>query len=235
MNLYFFVNFLILLNFFVTIIFIILSLKFPECNIFKLLKYSFEASLVGAIADSYAVFGLFYKLGPHTEVLLRNKKKIIEKVKIFVGEFLFKKEFLDKELDQIEINVLQNIDNAFLKEKIEKIILKNVEKYKLPQKILKLIIYEISEKIIELITKNKIISKKLNDKSKYLIKKIILENHNVILDLIEKRLTAINDKEFVEIIKSSSWNELQWIRLNGTILGFIIGVLIGILNVYLNI
>ncbi len=235
MSLYLFVNFLILLNFFVTIIFIILSLKFPENNVFKLLKYSFEASLVGAIADSYAVFGLFYKLGPHTEVLLKNKRILIEKIKIFVGEFLFEKEFLDIELEKIEINVLQHIDNAFLKEKIGKIILKNVEKYKLPQKILKLIIYEISDKVIELIIKNKSLSEKLNNKSKFLIKKIILENHNVILDLIDKRLSSISDREFIEIIKSASWNELQWIRLNGTILGFIIGILIGFLNIYLNI
>ena len=64
------------------LIFLILSLltviytssKYPDLTIIKILKSGIEASLVGFIADSYAVYGLFYKLGPHTNLILRKRK-----------------------------------------------------------------------------------------------------------------------------------------------------------------
>jgi uncharacterized membrane-anchored protein YjiN (DUF445 family) len=54
------------------------------------------------------------------------------------------------------------------------------------------------------------------------------------VDLIRKRLESIDDDEFVEAVKKASWDELQWIRLNGALLGFTIGFLVGVMDYFLS-
>ncbi len=230
MNLYYFLNILIFFNLFFTILFLFLTLKFPEIIWLKLLKFTFEASLVGSIADTYAIFGLFYKLGPHTNIIIGKKDVLIEKIKLFVGDFLLNKDFLEKELEKVDINLFEYVDETLFREKLSDVLMRNIKKIKIPQQILSIITKEIIDKIIQLLHKNETIKSKINYRGKKIIKNIIIENHTLLLDLIEKRLKGIDDREFVNIIKQTTWNELQWIRLNGTILGGLIGLFLGILN-----
>jgi hypothetical protein len=67
-------NITFLFLFFVLVGVIYLNSKYPEITILKILKFGLEASFVGFIADSYAIYGLFYKLGPHTKIILRKEK-----------------------------------------------------------------------------------------------------------------------------------------------------------------
>ncbi len=235
MNLCRVVNFLILIIVILCTIFFYLSKLYPDNKIFFVLKYTFEASLIGAIADTYAIFGLFYRIGPHTDILRKKKKDLIEKIKIFVGEFLFNSEFLDKELDKVSIEIGEYLDNEDLKEQLIKILSSNLrkilEKYKY-LKFLNIIISEISYKIADILIKKLKKSEKINTIGKDLIKSVIIDNHNLIIELIEKRLNSISNDEFIETIKNSSWYELQWIRINGTILGSLIGLFFGFINLY---
>ncbi|EDP73582.1 DUF445 family protein [Hydrogenivirga sp. 128-5-R1-1] len=58
--------------------------------------------------------------------------------------------------------------------------------------------------------------------------KLIEEKHSYLLELIKNRIDSVPDEEFIKAVKKASWDELQWIRVNGTILGFCIGILLGI-------
>lgn len=223
------VNLIIFFNFVMSIIFLYFSYKFPDLYVLKILKFAFEASLVGAIADSYAVFGLFYKIGPHTQIIINKKSELIEKVKLFVGEFLFEKDFLEKELSGVDVEILKISDIKKLKDKLIPSILKKAKKYKIANSLINIILSELIDKVIELVILK--FNQQINNKGKDIIKNVIIENHDVILELIDKRLKSIEDKEFVDIIKNSCWDELQWIRLNGCLLGWIIGVFIGIFNI----
>jgi len=228
MTLYRFINLIIFFNLFFLVICQYFVVKYNNVLILKIIRYTLEASLIGAIADTYAIFGLFHKIGPHTDILRRKKRELVEKTKEFVGNFLFDKNFLDRELKNFELNITEYFDEKELAESIYR----NIERTFKNNKILKIVTKEIGEKIAELIIKkliqSKSFNKNINKIGKELIKKIIFENHDIIMELIEKRLGSISDQEFIDMVKTSSWNELQWIRLNGLILGAFIGLVFGI-------
>ena len=65
------------------------------------------------------------------------------------------------------------------------------------------------------------------------ILKAIETNHNHIGQIITESFNKLDDKDFVDLIEEKVGNDLQWIRLNGTIMGFLVGCLIGGINYYL--
>jgi uncharacterized membrane-anchored protein YjiN (DUF445 family) len=254
-------NITFLFLFFVLVGVIYLNSKYPEITILKILKFGLEASFVGFIADSYAIYGLFYKLGPHTNIILRKRKSIENKVIDFVANFLLSKEVIERELNNVrfDIDIISKIENPETKKKVVDF-LKSVIEKKIKEKkdyleelkelplgaFVKTAFYDFAEKFLakyldknlesivdELLKKIKDdenIKKSLNSELKEEITKIILENHDFIVDLIKKRLESISDKEFIDAVKKASWDELQWIRFNGAVLGFVIGIFLGILN-----
>ncbi len=222
------VNLIIAILFCLFLILRYFSFIHPEAKLYLLLKYIVEASLIGAIADTYAVFGLFYKIGPHTDILRRKKDDIIEKVKKFVSEFLFSKKFLDEELDKLDVEIFSNLENK----EFSQILKENIKKH-LTKKFGNRFIDEICDIVVKALITILAKSKKVENLTKKLIKEIIIQNHNLIEELIEKRLNEIEDEEFINILKKSSWDELQWIRINGIVLGSIIGLIIGLVNLYI--
>jgi uncharacterized membrane-anchored protein YjiN (DUF445 family) len=43
-------------------------------------------------------------------------------------------------------------------------------------------------------------------------------------------LNSVPDREFLNAVKRVSWEELQFIRLNGAVLGFLVGILLKLLE-----
>ncbi len=75
---------------------------------FKLLLYTVEAGLVGALADWFAVTVLFrHPLGmkwiPHTAIVPRNRNKLVEGISFLVEEQLLSKSMLKEKLTHIQI------------------------------------------------------------------------------------------------------------------------------------
>jgi uncharacterized membrane-anchored protein YjiN (DUF445 family) len=95
------------------------------------LRTALEAALIGAIADSYAVYGLFRRIGPHTDILRRRRKEITEKVIEFVSDFLLNEEFFKKELENLDFSFVWNeLDKPEVRNKIKEILLNLVKKHK---------------------------------------------------------------------------------------------------------
>jgi len=103
-----------------------LLMLFPHQSLLIILKTGFEAATVGAIADTYAVFGLFHKIGPHTDILRRKRREITEKTIELVVNFLLSKEHLKRELENYDFRVIfQYFDEEKLKTYLKKRTSKN--------------------------------------------------------------------------------------------------------------
>lgn len=81
---------------------------FPEAWWARMLLYTFEAGLVGALADLFAVTVLFrHPLGikkfPHTAIIPRNRDKLVNSVVKIVEEQLLSKESLKDKVKQFHI------------------------------------------------------------------------------------------------------------------------------------
>ncbi len=250
------------LSFCVVLILVILIcyLNLDSYIFFKVLKYGLEASLIGFIADSYAVYGLFYKIGPHTNLILNKRKSIEERIIKFASEFLISKEFLEKELEKIDLtNILDNLKNEKTKERFAEFLLEIISKsisdkkefkdlYKeLPfgsfikisvkdilinilLKYFKEAVPDIIEKVFEKLDGDENIKENINKTLKEKISKLILDNYNSIVLSIENKIKSISDKEFLNTVKKLTWQELQWIRLNGAIIGFLVGIILGVVE-----
>jgi uncharacterized membrane-anchored protein YjiN (DUF445 family) len=123
-------NITFLFLFFVLVGVIYLNSKYPEITILKILKFGLEASFVGFIADSYAIYGLFYKLGPHTNIILRKRKSIENKVIDFVANFLLSKEVIERELSNVrfDVDIISKIENPETKKKVVDFLKSVIEK-----------------------------------------------------------------------------------------------------------
>ncbi len=241
------------------LIILIYFLKLDTHLFFKILKLGLEASLIGFIADSYAVYGLFYKIGPHTNLILNKRKNIEERIIKFVSEFLISKEFLEKELEKVDLkHILDNLKNektkekfadflieilnksisdkkdfdlfkehplgAFIKSSVKDILVNFLLKY------FKEIVPDLVEKIFEKLDNNENLKEDINKLLKENISKLILDNYNNLVLSIENKIKSISDEDFLNTIKRLTWQELQWIRLNGAIIGFLVGIILGIIE-----
>lgn len=56
----------------------------------------------------------------------------------------------------------------------------------------------------------------------------IENNHALIGDVVQNNLRRLDDEQFVTLVRENSWQDLQFIRLNGAIVGFVAGCLLGI-------
>ncbi|MEO0264544.1 MAG: DUF445 family protein [candidate division WOR-3 bacterium] len=63
------------------------------------------------------------------------------------------------------------------------------------------------------------------------LRELLRENHSEIREIVRRRLEEVSDEDYSLMTKSGSSDVLQWIRLNGTVLGFLIGFLMGIVEV----
>jgi uncharacterized membrane-anchored protein YjiN (DUF445 family) len=210
----------------------------------ELIQAGFGASLVGAIADSYAVYGLFHKLGPHTDLLRRKRKEVTRKVLEFVDTVILDVEFLKKELEKARLTekLVEFASDEELREKLKRQIALLVQKkiegtltdeqgnYKflsgflsgVGERLMAVVVDTLADKIVNDPEFRQELGRNLNG----IIAKALEEHKKDLLQLIEKKLNSIPDEEFIEAVKKASWDELQFIRLNGAVLGFIAGVLL---------
>jgi len=221
-----------------------LAVKLHPSVPLELLQAGFGASLVGAVADSYAVYGLFYRLGPHTDLLRRKRKELTKKVLEFVDAVILDAEFLKKELERAQLTekLVALASDEKLKEKLKKQLTLLVEK-KLEEKFetdrsnyafFKNLLSSVGERLIAVVVDTiadkllndgefrRLLGRQLND----LVAAALEEHKKELLQLVEKKLNSIPDEEFVNALKRASWDELQYIRLNGAVLGFIAGILL---------
>ena len=92
-------------------------------------------------------------------------------------------------------------------------------------------IIENLDRIIEEINVNKDSQLKINNWIKDNLSEMIDKHHYKIGEHVIDSMNKLDDKELVEQIEEKVGDDLQFIRLNGAIVGGLAGILIGLLKV----
>lgn len=72
----------------------------------------------------------------------------------------------------------------------------------------------------------------VNGKFNEVIGEVINRNHHLIGSMVEQNLSRLSPEQIKEQFRDRTYDDMQWIRVNGAVAGFAIGILIGILRVY---
>ena len=73
----------------------------------------------------------------------------------------------------------------------------------------------------------------VNEKVISVIGEVINRNHHLIGEMVEKNLSSLSPEQIKEQFRIRTYDDMQWIRVNGAVAGFAIGIVIGILRVLL--
>ena len=82
------------------------------------------------------------------------------------------------------------------------------------------------DQFVEYIEKNKKLSKEIDEDVKEFIKEILIEEKDRISEMISKKVKDTPKQEISDLIESYVGKDLQFIRINGTIVGGLVGLLI---------
>ncbi|MCO5385975.1 MAG: DUF445 domain-containing protein [Desulfosporosinus sp.] len=86
---------------------------------------------------------------------------------------------------------------------------------------------------LEKIEQNQDLRSKVNEEVKSILEKQIIYHHNAIGRIVREGLDPLTDDKLVELIEDKAGNDLQMIRINGSVVGGLAGMLIYLLGVVL--
>jgi len=197
------------------------------------------AQVTGAIDSQSIVDRIMYSFNDFINEAKTDKnhslrKKFNDKVTGFVGNL--------KEGNNDSLNIVTELKDNFLKSgDINNVItpilnnIKNGISNQLEDKDTPLssLLKENIDKLILRLESDKKLQEKINISVKKTIDPLIEKYHHEIGALVNNSLSKLNDEELVEQIESKVGNDLQYIRLNGAIVGGAIGLIIALIRVKL--
>jgi len=74
---------------------------------------------------------------------------------------------------------------------------------------------------------------RINDNVRTLVGELIDRNHHKIGELVEHNLNSLSPEQIKEQFKARTYDDMQWIRVNGAVAGFAIGIVIGVVRTLL--
>ena len=83
------------------------------------------------------------------------------------------------------------------------------------------------------ILSDSVIQQKIDDESKDILYNLCDENHDKIENAVYENIKEKSDEELVKLIEDKVGDELQYIRLNGEIVGSFAGLVFGIVRIFL--
>lgn len=89
------------------------------------------------------------------------------------------------------------------------------------------------DKVVEDFINNKEEQSKLDNYIKNMLLQLINENHNIIGQLVRNRLEAFSTEMLVEMVEDKAGNDLQIIRINGSLVGGLTGLAIFLLTFWI--
>lgn len=214
-------------------------------NLVDEIKNSYENGMTRRIILNAIVLDALLKLSSEniSKVIQEKLVEYFYELKSIKGDNRLKlKQWIDlkfKELkendrirDKVEHWKIEQISNIRLENYIEAIIQSLAEKNK-KEGIIKKVVSELELRLDNI--KNEFIDnsewkKKADNYIKSTVDKLIDNTHDTIGKLIKENLNKYSDKMLVDLIESKAGNDLQLIRINGSVVGGVVGILIFILT-----
>jgi len=114
------------------------------------------------------------------------------------------------------------ISFAALSEDIVKHLQKNSEKQE--DSLIQIFLKEILEAVWLSCRNSSSCSRHINNYLRNTLSAILKENQTVIGDIVRDALSKLTDEDLVKFVEDKAGNDLQWIRINGSIIGGLVGV-----------
>jgi uncharacterized membrane-anchored protein YjiN (DUF445 family) len=89
------------------------------------------------------------------------------------------------------------------------------------------------DKTLESLRSDEIMRRRIDDWTRQQLGDFIHNNHNRIGDIVRENIDKLNNQELIESIESNVGGELQYIRLNGALVGGFAGLIFGIVRIFL--
>jgi uncharacterized membrane-anchored protein YjiN (DUF445 family) len=144
---------------------------------------------------------------------LKNDKVLINQIEDFKNKVLLQNEELIKNVKSVTINYIENnlmeTNKLFKDLKFEK------------------------RKILASVLRDKEKVQKMDETIKELIFKAIDEKHSEIGKLVKKNLDKYNNDEITNLLKEKVEDDLQIIRINGSVVGGIVGIITYLLTFWI--
>ena len=86
------------------------------------------------------------------------------------------------------------------------------------------------DEYLEILERNRSLRLKVDESVKLFLEKQIGSHHNAIGRLVHEGLDPLTDDKLVELIEDKAGNDLQIIRINGSLVGGLAGMLIYVLG-----
>lgn len=133
------------------------------------------------------------------------------------------------EFNKIRDKLISNIDTRNLIQSILKRFKVSLTKKTNTEKIEAYLDKYFEKMLVEL--NNDFYRKSVNDYSLKTIVNLVTSNHSLIGNMVEENLSNLNDYDLVSQIESKVGDDLQYIRLNGAVVGGFIGVIIALIKI----
>lgn len=188
-----------------------------------ILTAAFEAGTAGALADWFAVRALFQEIPipfmkKHTNIIVNRREELTNAIAEMVQHLLTKESigemFKDVQFSSKIMDLLKKVNgkDKGLWFRIKLGTLKYIGKGFLA---------------------DDTIQQKIDDEGKEYLKDFIHNNPDKIKNEVRKNIKKLTDDELVELIEDKVGDELQYIRLNGAIVGGFAGLVFGIIRTFI--
>ncbi len=189
-----------------------------------ILTAAFEAGTAGALADWFAVRALFQKIPiplmeRHTNIIVESRQRLTNVIAKVTTTHLLTKEsigemFKDVQFSSRIMDLLKRLDGKD-----------------------KGLWFRIKLGALKYIGKGVLvdatIQQKIDDAGKEYLKDFIHNNPDKIENKVRENIEKLTDDELVELIEDNVGDELQYIRLNGAIVGGFAGLVFGIIRAFI--
>lgn len=136
------------------------------------------------------------------------------------------------EMDELGKEFVQNVDVEVWIQKLVAQIRQNVdEQIRNPDSTLSRIIRDGIEQLIGRLKSDSELQSEINQKILTLVGELLAHHHHRIGELVEENILRLSPEAIKEQFKSRTYDDMQWIRVNGAVAGFVVGIVIGVIRI----
>lgn len=206
-----------------------------------------EAALVGGLADWFAVRALFEKpLGIpfHTAIIPKNRERIVKQIRYLVQDESPLRRIIDEELADLERRLREEPEfrqkvqdlaalvmdadslGALLGPVVASLHIQLLNE--LQQKDSKIANWSTDrlQRWVEELARAPESRAQVNAWCRHIVIDLVEKHHSLIGTLVEEQLNRLSNEKLVEMIEEKAGDDLNWIRINGAIVGGLVGVVI---------
>ncbi|NUM79224.1 DUF445 domain-containing protein [bacterium] len=135
------------------------------------------------------------------------------------------------DVNELGRGLIQNVDTeAWIQRMIQNIRNNFDDQIRSDESVLNKMIREGIERLIGRLKSDAELKSEINRKILNLVGELLARHHHRIGEMVEENILRLSPEAIKEQFKSRTYDDMQWIRVNGAVAGFAIGIVIGLIR-----